>query len=95
MRQQATNAAESVCHACGSRITHGTRSWCVQASQGGAQSGHASDGKPPPNIMDPGDRGGRSNALYIAAAAALGVAFWWRYARKSGATPYHNGNGGD
>ena len=35
-------------------------------------------------MMDPGSRGGRANALYIAAAAALGVGFWWRYARKSG-----------
>ncbi len=28
--------------------------------------------------MDPGTSGGRNNAVYVAAVAALGVAFWWR-----------------
>ena len=56
-----------------------------KASTGGAASGTATDGKPGPNVMDPGTRGGRNNAVYIAAVAALGVAFWWRY--SSGAIP--------
>ena len=55
-----------------------------QESTGGAASGTESDGKPGPNVMDPGSRGGRNNAVYVAAVAALGVAFWWRYAHDAG-----------
>ena len=55
-----------------------------QASTGGSASGHASDGKPGPGVMDPGASPGRNTALYIAAVAGLGVAFWWRYARNYG-----------
>ena len=62
-----------------------------KASTGGAESGAASDGKPGPNVMDPGQRGGRNNAVYVAAVAALGVAFWWRYARESGGAFEHSG----